>query len=374
MYRIDRATNSIERIARVSFSELSFGERKHLQEWIAASPDCLGEDLLIIQKEFDGFDETRERLDLLALDKQGRLVIIENKLDDTGRDVVWQALKYAAYCSTLKGAQIVDIFSRFLRAGRAEAETAILDFLEEESLDEVILNKGNEQRVILIAANFRKEVTATALWLLNHRIDVKCFQVTPYRLGSEVFLNFEQIIPPPEAADYMIGISEKEAEVTEAEKTERLRYKLRREFWAQCLEALKQSKVRLYDNISPSADHWLSAGSGARSCPYVLIFNRTEARVHLEFNRPDQHENKRMFDYFHERKAEIESAFGTELVWRRMDDKKSSKIEHHADFDGFDKESWPNMIAWLVEYMERLETVLSPHIRGAAAAAQVQQG
>lgn len=43
------------------------------------------EELLIIQKEFDGFEDTRERLDLLALDKEGRLVLIENKLDDTGR-------------------------------------------------------------------------------------------------------------------------------------------------------------------------------------------------------------------------------------------------------------------------------------------------
>lgn len=32
--------------------------------------------------------DTRECLDLLALDKDGNLVIIENKLDDSGRDVV----------------------------------------------------------------------------------------------------------------------------------------------------------------------------------------------------------------------------------------------------------------------------------------------
>lgn len=51
----------------------------------------LGEELLIIQKEFAGFSDTHERLDLLALDKQGSLVIIENKLDDTGRHVTWQA-------------------------------------------------------------------------------------------------------------------------------------------------------------------------------------------------------------------------------------------------------------------------------------------
>ena len=38
------------------------------------NPEVLGEELLIIQKEFDGFNDTKERLDLLALDSDGGLV------------------------------------------------------------------------------------------------------------------------------------------------------------------------------------------------------------------------------------------------------------------------------------------------------------
>jgi len=96
MFTVNRQSNRITPVAIKTFSELGFSERRHLQEWLANQPDALGEELLIIQKEFDGFDDTRERLDLLALDKSGNLVIIENKLDDSGRDVVWQALKYAS--------------------------------------------------------------------------------------------------------------------------------------------------------------------------------------------------------------------------------------------------------------------------------------
>ena len=109
MYQIDKVKNDIKKLEQRLFSDLGFRERDHLQEWIAKHPEVLGEDLLIIQKEFDGFDDTNERLDLLALDKEGGLVIIENKLDDSGKDVTWQALKYASYCSTLTKAQIVDI-------------------------------------------------------------------------------------------------------------------------------------------------------------------------------------------------------------------------------------------------------------------------
>ena len=98
MYRIHPQTNRITALSQVSFSELGFTERAHLQEWLANQPDALGEELLIIQKEFDGFDDTKERLDLLAIDKSGALVIIENKLDDSGRDVVWCHPAFANKC------------------------------------------------------------------------------------------------------------------------------------------------------------------------------------------------------------------------------------------------------------------------------------
>jgi len=114
MYLIDKKNNRLSKIEEKTFLELGFKEKEHLQEWLANEPAVFGEDLLIIQKEFDGFSDTKERLDLLALDKDGNLVIIENKLDDSGRDVTWQALKYASYCSSLSKEEIRVIFQDYL--------------------------------------------------------------------------------------------------------------------------------------------------------------------------------------------------------------------------------------------------------------------
>ena len=99
MFIVDSKNKTTKEIREISFKEVGLKERKDLQEWIASNPNMLGEVLLIIQKEFDGFNDTNERLDLLALDKEGNIVVIENKLDDSGRNVVWQSLKYAGYCS-----------------------------------------------------------------------------------------------------------------------------------------------------------------------------------------------------------------------------------------------------------------------------------
>jgi RecB family endonuclease NucS len=84
VYLINKNANRISKVPQKTFSKLGFKEREHLQEWLAENPEVLQEELLIIQKEFSGFNDTNERLDLLALDKQRNLVIIENKLDDTG--------------------------------------------------------------------------------------------------------------------------------------------------------------------------------------------------------------------------------------------------------------------------------------------------
>ena len=114
MFKVNKSTNRIKPIKSKTFSDLGFKEKNNLQEWIANYPSALGEDILIIQKEFSGFSETTERLDLLGLDKKGNLVIIENKLDDSGRDVTWQALKYASYCSTLTKENIRQIYQSYL--------------------------------------------------------------------------------------------------------------------------------------------------------------------------------------------------------------------------------------------------------------------
>src|SRR6056297_1969014 len=161
MFLINKEENKAISIRKKTFKELKFKERKHLQEWICKNTEILGERLLIIQKEFSGFEDTQERLDLLAIDENGNLVIIENKLDDSGRDVVWQSLKYVSYCSGLTKSDIKDIFQRYLdeQGKNYNAEKLICEYLEIEDFNEVELN-NNDQRIIMIAANFRKEVTS----------------------------------------------------------------------------------------------------------------------------------------------------------------------------------------------------------------------
>ncbi|WP_313113023.1 DUF4268 domain-containing protein [Pseudescherichia sp.] len=370
MYKVDTPTNSLHSLQEVSFSSLGYTERYHLQEWLAKNPQALTRDnddeLLIIQKEFAGFDDTKERLDLLAIDKQSNLVIIENKLDDSGRDVVWQALKYAGYCANLRKDQILDIFQLYLDKYEPEetrpAAEVMAEFLECESLDEVQINQSRTQRVMMVAASFRKEVTNTALWLMQFGLRVQCFKVKPYKFNDDVFVDIRQVIPTPEAESFMIGMAQKEAEEQSTSGELKTRHYLRKAFWTKALERLKASQCTLYNNISPSTDHWLSAGSGISAVSYNLIFSKKEIRVELWIAKSSAESNTFAFNWLYEHKALIENSFGHELKWEPLPGKKSCRISFSTPATSLDESNWPAMIDWLLVNLTAFEKALDPFI------------
>jgi len=370
MYRLNKAQNSIHPVQKVLFSDLKIRERSHLQEWIAKHPQALARDgddeILIIQKEFAGFDDTNERLDLLAVDKKGNLVIIENKLDDSGRDVVWQALKYAGYCASLNKEQIVDIFQEYLNAlpvkMQGDASEILADFFGYDTLDEAVLNQSQTQRIILVAANFRKEVTNTALWLIEFGLRVQCIRVTPYQLDDEVLLDIRQVIPPPEAEDYMISMAKKEKDELSQSGEIKERHRIRKKFWTEMLDKIKSGECRLYDNINPSTDHWLSAAFGISGLHYSMIFGQKVIRVEFCFTKSDAALNTIGYDWLYTKRHEIEQAFGHKLEWLPLEGKKSCRVQYEKNVvQGFDEENWPKMQNWLAENIIKLEQAMAPY-------------
>lgn len=356
-FKINVEANSITALTARSFGDLGFKERSNLQEWIAKEPSCLGEELLVIQKEFAGFSDTHERLDLLALDKQGSLVLIENKLDDTGRDVTWQALKYASYCSSLSKENVRRIYQEFLDKTDpgADARARMTEFLDADDYEEFTVNRGITQRIILIAANFRKEVTSTVLWLSNFKLRIQCFQVTPYSMDDQHFLNIEQIIPTKDAEDFVIRIADKSLDEVEVETEEKNRQRVRREFWTEIIRAIS-GKTDLYQNISPSNQGWISAGSGVGGVYFSLVATRTSGRAEVFINRGDGEKNTFIYEQLYAQKDAIEAAFGGDLTWVPLEGKKSCRIKFEMAGNILNRDQWPVMIDFMTGAMVRMES------------------
>lgn len=360
MYQIDTQQNRIKNLKKKTFNELGFKERAHLQEWLANEPQALGEAFLIIQKEFDGFNGTNERLDLLALDKEGNLVIIENKLDDTGKDVTWQVLKYASYCSTLNKEHIKDIYQSYLdKTGSGENAVNKLSTFYNQEFEEIALNPGHTQRIILVAANFRKEVTSTVLWLLNYKLRIQCFKATPFALGDQLFLTMEQIIPTKDTEDFVISMADKNQDEINTQESLKSRHSLRMEFWSKALPQLK-GKTPIFQNSSPTKDHWLSAGgTGISGARYTMVITKNYAGVQLEFAKASKEDNKKLFDELLNYKLKIEDEFGHPLVWERMDDNISSRVAHNLEgVNIFNRDDWHKMLGFLITSIVALEKAM----------------
>ena len=58
MFRIEAESGKATSVKEVDFAQLGLKERSDIQEWVAKHPDILGDDLLIVAKEFSGFDST----------------------------------------------------------------------------------------------------------------------------------------------------------------------------------------------------------------------------------------------------------------------------------------------------------------------------
>ena len=67
----------------------------------------------------------------------------------------------------------------------------------------------------------------------------QCFRVVPYSFGEEIFLSLQQIIPTPEAADYMIGMAAKDSEEKSVQGARQRRHSLRHAFWTKALDELR---------------------------------------------------------------------------------------------------------------------------------------
>lgn len=214
LYRVHPESKILQSVKEVDFTEFGFKERFDIQEWVESTPEVLGEELLIIAKEKSYFEGTRERPDLIALDKAGNVVVIELKRDDSGQNTEWQAIKYASYWSKFKVNNIIEVFTDYLK-GRDEvsaesdeeyASQKIIEFVNDSTLD----NINGKQRIFLVSHRYAKEVTSAVNWLIDsHGMSIKCIQLIPYYDSDKeaYYLQSNEILPITGVEDIIITAS-----------------------------------------------------------------------------------------------------------------------------------------------------------------------
>jgi hypothetical protein len=182
-------------------------ERADLQRLLRARIDAIADDVLIVAEEFGAFADARRRIDLLGLDRQGRLVVFELKRTEEGGHLELQALRYAAMISTMTFDDLVGHYETYLESvepeARDEAKARLADWLDDG--DSTVVSR--EVRIVLVSAGFGREITTTVLWLTDlYGLDIRCVRLTPYRVDDRLLLDVQQVIPLPEASELTIQL------------------------------------------------------------------------------------------------------------------------------------------------------------------------
>lgn len=176
----------------------------------------IGDDLLVIAEEFSQWADSRRRVDLLAIDRSGALVVIELKRTEDGGHMELQAIRYAAMVSTLTFQQAVAAHADFIEASAEDSEHALLEFLGKPTAPSEF---GKAVRIVLVSADFSRELTTTVLWLNASGLDIRCVRLRPYSLDGRTLLEVDQIIPLREAQDYWVRVKEKQEEARQVSES-----------------------------------------------------------------------------------------------------------------------------------------------------------
>lgn len=200
-------------LQKTTFATEKIDERNDLQKYFLNSIDVIEPDLFVIANEFNDWQDSRRSIDILCIDKDANLVVIELKKTEDGGHMELQSIRYAAMISNMTFAKAVRAFKKYAEKQGLEIENPdeeILHFLEwDEPREEQF---GQDIRIILVSANFSKEITTSVLWLNERDLDIKCIRVKPQRDNGILYFDIQQIVPLPETQDYQIKIREKVSE------------------------------------------------------------------------------------------------------------------------------------------------------------------
>lgn len=332
-------------------------ERKDVEKWVVEFPEILGEDLLIITTEYDKFDKTKERLDLLSLDKSGKLVIVELKREESGKTVELQAIKYAAYCSTLTMDEIVSLRKEFIGKNNKkqtdeETKKELFDFIESDDFEEL----DDKPRIMLVAKDFRPEVTASVLWLRKFGIDVSCIKLTPYKIDDDrIGLVSSVLIPLPEAEEYIIKSERKES----VERTLTRAQEEYLKFYKEIASALSEKiSIPLHEPY-PQSFYQIPTGTGGVHFEWAFHGRpRSSFGVELHFEKGSKDANRNLLKEMEKLKDGIEKETGEKVVFQENFCKAWSRLYLEKNEGKMTDE----LKTWAIEKMARLYKLLQPKL------------
>ena len=284
--------------------------------WLAENIELLNEatglnlEVLETESQVGSFS-----VDILAQDSNTeQKAIIENQLEDTNHDHLGKLLTYAA---------------------------------------------GKEAKcMIWIVKNAREEHRAAIEYLNNNTVDGIGFFLIEIQLWSI----------DGSAPAVMFNVVEQPNDWTKAAKQPSSggggeAVQIKYSYWSNFndyVNAARKDFLKSFSLRKPSSDHWYSLAIGSSKAHLEMLVNTRANVIAVELYIND---SKETFDKCYDHKEEIETVIGTTLDWRRLDDKKASRIllERKADIQNTDAQ--PEQFDWLIDNLVKWKKAFAPYVK-----------
>ena len=308
-------SSSIGRLQRVALREVWKHEAQDFTQWLQNNIEVLNETLDLSLSDAD-----RERaagdfsVDLVAEDEDGGTVVIENQLEKSNHDHLGKLITYL---------------------------TAI-----------------GAKTAIWIVSDPRPEHVAAIGWLnASSSAEFYMVKVEAVRIGES---------PAAPLFTLIVGPSVETREVGETKKEIAERYVIRKHWWTKLIER-SAAVNKTHAHITPSEHGWIAASSGVRGLSFNYVVMQDECRVELYIDRGKdcEEENKQIFDHLYANREAIDKAFGTALVWERLEGRRACRIQYTRQEGGYrsPEEQWPQIQDKTIHDMDRLEKALQPFLK-----------
>ena len=305
----------IGKIERVKLREVWRHEAQDFTTWLEENIDILGE---ILNLKLSSVEREKNAgsfsVDLVAEDENGATVIIENQLEKSNHDHLGKLITYLAVVG---------------------ARTAVW-----------IVSEPRPEHINAIS--WLNEGSSASFYLLK---------LEAIRIG---------VSDPAPLLTLIVGPSDESRAFGKTKQELAERYEIRRKFWEGLLSYAK-TKTKLHSGISASGYSWAGtgAGMGGLGFNYTVRKNTSSVELYIDRGKDADEENTNIYNQFYAAKDEIEKAFGEELEWHELENRRACRICKQIPGGGWrdDPSSWPNIYVKMVDAMMRLENALRPHIK-----------
>lgn len=200
IWRID----GVEPAAPQRLSTAKLEDENQLEALIVQDVSIINADWLLVGRQVrTSFDK---RIDLLALDANGSVIIIELKRDKTPRDVVAQAIDYASWVDTLDDAQLVDCYLGFAEKHGLPESSLDAAFQSKFGIPLADVSLNDSHQMVIVASELDASTERIITYLNDrHGVGINAVFFSAFIDGDKRYLSRAWMIDPQETQQITSG-------------------------------------------------------------------------------------------------------------------------------------------------------------------------